>query len=433
MMANNQNIIERLNQSRDRITKSAQKAQGVDDNTSGHQTDKDLDEEENKNHPSGDVSEEVKDIGGAGIDGSGHDLSEPDKGEGAVSDSSSLSNKSPDGVPDPSNKHETDEDLKEAATKNAQAMQSLRESKKQINQSTQSLQNSLGELVKACQSNGDGDEDKEKGDDESSSDDSKPKTPLEKMVDEEKKEEGAKDEDDEDGNGNGDESGSDSDSDSDGDYSEEEVKAAEVAGELASESADETISAVMDIQKQAAFEQQMAQYYQHGHEQGLKLAQTLDAQAQAALGEGGMPAPPEGGIPGGGLPGGGIPEEGPLAEESLSEEEILAIAQTLLDGKEPESPAEKEVAKMLEDLKPLIQGEGGGGEPSSDDESSSAPGESSDSKDDDDTSGSSIKEDIPAGGMAAMASMDPEQAMEFYKAAKPEAQADFLRSINQGD
>lgn len=397
-------IAERLRKSRQRLSKQAQ-AGGVPDNTSGHATDENLDEEREENHPSGDVSQEVKDIGGAGVDGTEPGRDETEGSPARVDEDSQLSNTAADPVEDNTGGHPTDQNLKEqGAAKTAQAIQDLRESGQRIDEKTQNVEDQLGALIKACQTDGDAselqaaqketqakEEDSEDSEDAEEGGDGKKDQPAESNLEDASTEEESEQQE----------------------ASEEDKQMAEKAAEMASGLVDEGISMQEDMQKLAALNQQAENTYRYGWEKGIKLAQALDAEAVGAM-EGGMapPAPP-------------VPPE-----------ELAAIVEMLRQGKQPETDQEEALAALLSEV------EGAGSPELEEGESDEKPSaeeqeKSKEKKDSEESEDGTIKEDLPLAGMASKVAkfgFGSEAFMKAWTSAKSaEAQTALLDQVRKNE
>lgn len=343
----------------------------------GHSTDEEL-AKEPKPHPKGEVDEEVGDIGAAGVDGSEKDRTDKGKTKAHPSEETSMKDTPSEGVGD----HETDKKLKDESSKTAALVQQFR-------QSGQNLQSAAAEILKAAQ---DDSEDKD------SDKDSPPDSVLEETSKEKEKDESGDDDDEDDDK--------DKDTSKPSPPAPEDIKQAEEAGRLAAENAATGIDVLMEQQKSAAIEEDLRKCAEEGVHRGIKLAQALDAEAEAK-----MQSEPA------------MEESSPQAAggQVVPEDEIAAIIQLLESGKEPETDLEKRVAEMIG----LDAGspEGGDKKP----ESGGEEGEGSE-----EDPGSNLKEEI--GASEKVASMDSEQFRQMFKEADPKTQVEILsRAMTTGE
>lgn len=341
-----------------------------------HATDEELAEEEEEHPEEKGVDEEVDDIGDAGVDGSEHNREDKGKSEAHPSEETRMENTPGDGV----GNHETDKELKDEASKTASLISQLAKSGQAINEV---LDDMTGE------GDSDSEEDKDKKKEKDKEDKEDKETPPESELEETEEE---KDDDEE---------------DEEEDDAPEDVENAKEAGRLAAEKVAKGMDVVMEQQKSAAVQQSMSEQFQRGVQDGVKLAQALDAEVQQELASQDLQPPAEEDMQEGG-------------EQVVDDEEVAAIIKLLLDGKTPETDLEKQVAEMIGLPPEGLPGEGG--------EEKSPEPEGSEKE-----TGSSIKEEMGSSEkVAAMAqNLSKEQVSELFKNASEETQIAILSNALQ--
>ncbi len=340
-----------------------------------HETEQDLKEDAEQQSKEKKTDKTVQDVGEPNVE---EGKTEPEKDNPPAQVSEEASTDQTGDAKTPGGSHETEKDLKEQPSKKAELAQKIASDAEKV---TDSLDDLLGSVDKTAADEKQDGEDTDKMDEESSDEasDSSDSESSDSSEDSDSSEEDTSDKTEEDSESYAKEAGR---------------QAAQQVALLALQQAQE--------EKQAALEAEMSKYAQMGQADAMALADQLDAGVEQAMGASGAA---------------GAPEESP-EEPTKSMEEVKAIAQTLLDGKQPETPEEKEIAQLIDWVKSQAGSPGSGEESKPDSEPS--PEEDEDKSGESEPSESAKKEEKEK----------KKAALEYFDDKSPEEVVEFLNELS---